>query len=298
MALNQYRHFVLAAESCGVTQPTMSAMLQKLEDELGVKIFDRSNKKIEPTGIGSKIIQQAQVALNETHRIKEVVTDEIGMLSGPLKIGISPTIAPYIIPDFIHHFQEANPHVSLQINEMRNDVLYSEIQFGNLDMGISTTPPDDKNLIEIPLYHERFVIYLSEQYKNAETPSFDLMDTSQMWILREGHCMHNQNFRFCLGSQKSNTVYKAGSIDTLIRIVDRNGGFTIIPEMHLPFLSETQRANIHDIEGSLPTSRTVSILLKPDYIREKMVNAVANAVKLVIPKEMLDERIRKFDIRL
>ena len=298
VALNQYRHFVLAAESCGVTQPTMSAMLQKLEDELGVKIFDRSNKKIEPTTIGLKIIQQAQVALNETNRIKEVITDEIGTLSGPLKIGISPTIAPFIVPDFIYEFQKNYPQVTLQINEMRNEVLYSEIQSGELDMGIATTPPEEKKLLEIPLYHEKFVIYFSSQYPNKENVTLNQMDTSNMWILREGHCMHNQNFQFCLGNKSSNTVYKAGSIGTLIRIVDRNGGFTIIPEMQQSLLTEEQQKNIHPIEGGFPTSRTVSILLKSDYIREKMVNAVANTIKAIVPGEMIDERLKKYEIRL
>ena len=117
VALDKYRHFVLAAEACGVTQPTLSAMIQKLEEELDVKVFNRDRKNITPTPIGEKIIRQAQIALNETQRIKELVADETGSMTGSLRIGVLPTIAPYLVPDFIHHFRKAYPGVSLFIDE-------------------------------------------------------------------------------------------------------------------------------------------------------------------------------------
>ena len=117
VALDKHRHFVLAAEACGLTQPTLSAMIQKLEEELDVKIFNRNRKNISPTIIGEKIIRQAKVTLNESNRIIEVVADETNSMSGSLRIGILPTIAPYIVPDFIYHFKNSFPNVNLSIYE-------------------------------------------------------------------------------------------------------------------------------------------------------------------------------------
>lgn len=133
VALDKYRHFVLAAEACGVTQPTLSAMIQKLEEELDVKIFSRDRKNIAPTAIGEKIIRQAQIALNESQRIKELVSDETGTMKGSLRMGILPTIAPYLVPDFIHHFRSAHPDVDLFIDEKENASLVRELRFGNIE---------------------------------------------------------------------------------------------------------------------------------------------------------------------
>lgn len=140
VALDKYRHFVLAAEACGVTQPTLSAMIQKLEEELDVKIFERSRRSVIPTSIGVKIIRQAQTALNETQRIKEVVADETGAMNGSLHIGIVPTIAPYIVPDFIYHFQHTYPNMKLHLDERDNKGLLQELAYGNLDMIMTTSP--------------------------------------------------------------------------------------------------------------------------------------------------------------
>lgn len=162
VALDKYRHFVLAAEACGVTQPTLSAMIQKLEEELDVKIFSRDRKNISPTRIGEKIIRQAKIALNETQRIKEVVADESTSMNGNVRIGILPTIAPYLIPDFIYHFRKAYPNVSLFIDEKENKSLIQDLRFGNLDIAITTPPEAHANILEIPVYVEKFVAYFSE----------------------------------------------------------------------------------------------------------------------------------------
>ena len=155
VALDKYRHFVLAAEACGVTQPTLSAMLQKLEEELDVKIFNRDRKNISPTRIGEKIIRQAQMALNETQRIKEVVADETDRMNGSLRIGVLPTVAPYLVPDFIYHFRKAYPHVSLFIDEREKEALLQGLKYGNLDMVLSTSPEEaDARILEIPFYTE------------------------------------------------------------------------------------------------------------------------------------------------
>lgn len=299
VALDKYRHFVLAAEACGVTQPTLSAMIQKLEEELDVKIFNRDRKNITPTRIGEKIIRQAQIVLNETQCIKEVVADETDSMNGNLRIGILPTIAPYLVPDFIHHFRKTYPHVSLFIDEKENKSLLQELHYGNLDI-ILTTPPEDLNgLLEIPVYTEKFVAYFSEACNQAKSCTANgTLPPEQMWILKEGHCVPNGGMNFCKNKDIGNHIYEAGSIETLIKIVDRNGGYTIIPELHIASLTEKQKAHVLPLQANPPAQRHVSILIKEDFIRERMVNAVIDTLKSIIPAPMLEKRLSSHSIRL
>lgn len=300
VALDKYCHFVLAAEACGVTQPTLSAMIQKLEEELDVKIFSRDRKNISPTRIGEKIIRQAKIALNETQRIKEVVADESTSMNGNVRIGILPTIAPYLIPDFIYHFRKAYPNVSLFIDEKGNKSLIQDLRFGNLDIAITTPPEAHANILEIPVYVEKFVAYFSEDCcsKVRQMIVNGNLPPEQMWILKEGHCIPNGGINLCEDKEIGNHIYEAGSIDTLIKIVDRNGGYTIIPELHISTLSEKQKGNIQVLNVNPPAQRTVSILIKDDFIRERMVNAVLDTMKAIIPSHMIDERFNRLSIKL
>ena len=265
VALDKYRHFVLAAEACGVTQPTLSAMIQKLEEELDVKVFNRDRKNITPTPIGKKIIRHDS-------------------MTGSLRIGVLPTIAPYLVPDFIHHFRKAYPGVSLFIDERANKALIQELEYGNLDIVLTTPPEDSKNLLEIPVYTERFVAYFSEKCdQTCRAITTDNLPAEQMWILKEGHCVPNGSLNFCKNKEIGNHIYEAGSIETLIRIVDRNGGYTIIPELHIGFLTDSQKKNVLPLQTNPPAQRCVSLLIKDDFIRERAVNAVLDTLKAILP---------------
>ncbi len=298
VAVNKYRHFVTASEKCGVTQPTLSTMIQRLEDELGIKIFDRNKHPVEPTAIGLRIIKQAEQTLVEIKKIKELVISETGTMSGDLHIGIIPTLAPYIVPGFIYNFNRKHKKINLTISEMRTQTLIEEITKGNIDIMIAATPLNNENLLEIPLYYEKFVAYFSEDNPNKDKPlSADNMPPEDIWVLHEGHCLRNQTFNFCNNFRIYNKVYEAGSIDTLIRIVDKNGGYSVIPELHLQFLTESQLKNVRQIENP-PAVREVSLVIEKDFIKEKMINAVADIIKEIVPEEMLDERLKKFSIRL
>lgn len=299
VVLDKYRHFVLAAEACGVTQPTLSAMIQKLEEELDVKIFSRDRKNISPTAIGEKIIRQARIALNETQRIREVVADESSSMNGSLRIGILPTIAPYLVPDFIYHFRNTYPNVNLSIDEKENKSLIQDLRFGNLDIAITTPPEAQANILEIPVYVEKFVAYFSERCSKAQQIIANgNLPPEHMWILKEGHCLPNSGINFCKNKDIGNHIYEAGSIDTLIKIVDKNGGYTIIPELHISTLNEEQKKNIQTLDVNPPAQRNVSILIKDDFIRERMVNAVLDTIKAIIPAHMMDERFNRLSIKL
>ena len=299
VALNRHRHFSNAAEECGVSQPTLSAMIQKLEDELDVKIFDRSKHPIEPTPIGEKIIRQAERTLNEMNRIAEIVTDETSSLNGSLKLGIIPTIAPYIVPRFIGLFTRKNPTVTLTINEMTTANIIKNLEQGNLDMAILATPLEHPSILEIPLYYEHFVAYIGEDNPLLDNDIFPADPPEEgMWVLQEGHCLRNQVANYCHMKNNANHIYEAGSIDTLIKIVDKNGGYTIIPELHISTLNEEQKKNIQTLDVNPPAQRNVSILIKDDFIRERMVNAVLDTIKAIIPAHMMDERFNRLSIKL
>lgn len=299
VALDKYRHFVLAAESCGVTQPTLSALIQKLEEELDVKIFNRDRKQVTPTDIGEKIIRQARTALNEVYRIREVVADETSTTNGNLRIGILPTIAPYLVPDLIHHFRKSFPNVNLYIDEKENESLVKDLELGNIDMAITTLPESSKGLLEIPVYVERFVAYFSEKCSKAQQfISKGEIPAEQIWILKEGHCLPHSGLNLCKNGQFGNHIYQAGSIETLIRIVDKNGGYTIIPELHLRFLNDKQKEKVLPLQVNPPAQRQVSLLVKEDFVRERMMQAVLDVLQQIIPEEMMDSRIKKHAIRL
>lgn len=299
VALDKFRHFVLAAEACGVTQPTLSAMILKLEEELDVKIFNRDRKNISPTNIGEKIIRQAQIALNEAQRIKEIVADETDSMNGNLRIGILPTIAPYVVPDFILHFSKSYPNVNLYIDEKESKTLVQNLKYGNIDMAITTPPEDMTSLLEIPVYIEKFIAYFSDTCNKArDIITSENLPPEHMWILKEGHCVPNGQQSFCKNTDMGNRIYEAGSIETLVRIVDHNGGYTIIPELHINFLSEKQKENIAYLNMEPPAQRNVSIIIKEDFVRERIVNAVINTLKAIIPPQMTEGRISKLPIRL
>jgi LysR family transcriptional regulator, hydrogen peroxide-inducible genes activator len=299
LALEKTRHFVRAAEMCGVTQPTLSAMIQKLEDELDCKIFDRSRQPIEVTEIGREIIRQAQVIIYQSNQLKESIKTEKDTVSGTLNLAIIPTIAPYLLPQFIASFKKRHPSITLKVSEMHTSTIIEKLRVAEIDMAILSTPLDDPKILEVPLYYERFVAYISPNepiYERLELSATD-MPLDKLWVLEEGHCMRNQVFNFCHEKPVQSSTYEAGSIGTLVRIVDVNGGYTVIPELHVDLLTESQRKNLREVVKPEAT-REISVVIRHDFVREGVLNAVAECIKEIIPTHMLDARLKKFAIRL
>ncbi len=299
VAVNRFRNFAKAAESCNVSQPTLSAMLQKLEEELDIRIFERSNKSVMPTTAGEKIIRQAETALLEIDRIGEIVLEGKGQIGGKFALSVGPTIAPYILPKFIKKYRESFPSVELSIQELKVNFMLDALLRGELDAGIAISENAGEGILEIPLYIEKFLVYLAEScWRKLPVFKPDNLEHENMWIMKDAQCLRDSAFSFCKSRQKGNHIYEAGSITTLVHIVDENGGFTIIPEMHLPFLSDKQRENVRPIEGDYLSQRRVSLYIKEDYIRQRMLNTVTDTLKKFIPERMINERVRKYGIKL
>ena len=295
IAINRHRSFAKAAAELDVTQPTLSSLLVKLEDELGVRIFERNNRTVTPTAIGETIIRQAEKTVGEAERITEAVAEQKGDVAGLLAIGIGPTIAPYLMPWFIKKYSDAFPKVKLSVNEMKGESIVEALRLGRIDMGIAMSGHDYPWLNAIPLYTEPFHVYMAgdcRERKKVFNPS-DLLH-EKMWIMKESQCMRESAFIFCKARSIGRHIYEAGSIDTLIRIVDVNGGFTIIPEMHLQFLTESQRENVRPIGGEYVSKRSVSIYTRNDFIRRNLLRSVTDTLVSFIPGNMVSPELKAY----
>lgn len=299
VAVDKYRHFVRAAEACGVTQSTLSSMIQKLESELDIQIFDRDSHPVRPTAQGEGIISQAQVVLFHAAQMKEMVLNERQQESGKLHLGVIPTIAPYIVPKLIKHVHSHYKQVELSLLEARTSVLVEKLERAEIDVALLATPLNNAKLLEIPLYYEKFKMYVSPDETLAALDEIDAvhLPDDHLWVLAEGHCLRNQVLNLCHRKSRYSHVYEAGSIDTLVKIVDENGGYTVIPELHIPLLSDRQKTCIRHFSGHEPV-REVSLVVRNDYIRERMLNLLAESVRSIVPEELVDERLKKFAIKL
>lgn len=291
VAVDAHRHFVTAAEKCFVTQATLSMMIKKLEDELEVKIFDRSKQPVVPTETGKLIIAQAKKALQDTARIKEIVNEERGLVRGELKVGIIPTLAPYIIPMFINSFLKKYPDVKLQISELTTEAITEKLEQYSLDVGIMATPLNNDALIEQPLFYEQFVVYASAQEKLLKKKYLlaQDIDINRLWLLEEGHCLRSQVMNLCELKHREKELhqldFESGSIETLKKIVDLNQGITILPELALNDLHTSQRDRVRQFKSPAPV-REISIVTFRHFVKEKLIDALKQEILDNIPADM------------
>lgn len=299
VAVDRYRHFARAAESCGVSQSTLSSLVQKLEFELDVAIFDRSSHPVKPTPVGEEIVARAKQLLFNAAQVRELVASRKGESVGKIALGISSTVAPYLLPKMLKYLSVNHPDIELYVHEARTAAIISQIERGELDIALMATPLDNPELLEIPVYHERLMAYVSPRepmYAEMELWT-DRLPAASVWVLREGYCPNRGIFPFCNSRATRQAVYEAGSVETLIRIVDENGGYAIIPELHLPLLSESQRANVRVLTGPEPM-REIAMVVHRNFVRERMLNILADAIKTIISPSMIDSRLGKFPIVL
>lgn len=294
IAVDTHRHFVKAAEHCYVTQATLSMMIKKLEDELGVKIFDRSKVPVMPTDIGYSIIEQARITLKEAKKLEEIVNHQKGTLKGHLRIGIIPTLAPYLLPLFLQQYLEQYPQVKLHISEMNTETIIRQLEAQQLDVGILATPLNRQALTEKPLFYEQFVVYLAPGNKLTKKKYMlpgDL-DINQLWLLEEGHCLRNQALNLCELKKKEAELhhldYEAGSIETLRKLVKINEGITIIPELAIADLPEEEKDCIRFFKPPAPV-REISIVTYRHFVKQRLIEALQQIILQQLPPEMLHD---------
>ncbi len=290
VAVYRCRHFARAAEQCGVTQPTLSAMIRKFETELGVKIFERSSQQVVPTEIGRKIVEQAWKVLVRANRIGDIVNEERQSFTGIFRLGILPTIAPYLLPRFFTQLEREHPEADIRVMEMKTADIKRALNKGELDAAILVSLDDMDNYVQTPLFYEQFLAYVSRTdalfvKKNIKTTD---LNNEFLWLLDEGHCFRDQLVKFCglKSATNSKRTYSLGSIETFMRMVESGQGVTFIPELALEQLSASQRELVRPFALPIPT-REVVLLTTPGYVRHSLIRLVADAVRASVPQRML-----------
>ena len=290
LAVNQFRHFAKAAEYCRVTQPTLSAMIQKLEEELDTRIFDRSQQPVCPTPVGIHIIEQAQNILVQANRIKNIIEEEKHSLTGTFKLGILPTVAPYLLPRFFPQLMKKYPDLDIRVVEMKTNDIKKALQTGEIDAGIVASLAGMEELQETPLFYEQFFAYVSREdalFNNEVIRTSDL-NGEQLWLLDEGHCFRDQLVRFCQmkSARASQLAYHLGSMETFMRMVESGKGVTFIPELAVLQLGDAQKELVRSFAIPCPT-RQVVLLTNKNFIRHTLLEVLVKEIKLSVPKEML-----------
>ncbi len=293
VAIDDYRHFGKAAEACGLTQSTLSLMVKKLEEELDVRLFDRDAHPVSPTEIGRKVIDQAKVVLYNVEQVAQLTRSEKESLSGPLRIALISTVSPVLIPGLFKYLGEQYPAISLHTEEMLTETILDRLRKAEVDMGILAGPVREPSLLEIPLYHERFLAYVSPDNPAYAQESIrrETLAGQPLWIIRDGlRLLDTKDLK--KGDFTYERYFEGGRVGILVQVVNDNGGITIIPETHQGFILYSQQHCIRPIVDPVP-SRTISLVIRNDYIHEAKLNAVVDAVKRIVPGALLDNVLRK-----
>jgi LysR family transcriptional regulator, hydrogen peroxide-inducible genes activator len=292
IALDTYRHFATAADKCFVTQPTLSMQVQKLEDELGSKLFDRSKQPVIPTEIGEEVIQQARMIMHEVKLMHQMIKDKQGLFQGELRIGIIPTLAPYLLPLFLQPFLHKYPDIKIRVKEMTTDIIVEKLKTGKIDAGLLVTPLQDNSIKEYPLFYEELIAYVSKKnaaFKKTYVLADDI-DLKELWLLEEGHCFRSQIINLCelkkLSKLQSHFEYEAGSVETLRKMVEMNDGVTILPEMATLDFSVKQLNMVRHFKSPVPV-REVSLVTHRDYVKKKLVDVLKAEIIAAIPSKIM-----------
>lgn len=289
VALDNYRHFVMASEKCFVTQPTLSMQIQKLEEELGVKIFDRTKQPVIPTEMGARIIAQARIALREAGMIHQLIAEQKDTMTGEIRVGIIPTIAPYLLPPLFKNIKEKYPQVSLVVKEIITEDIIHELKNNRLDCGIVVTPLKDASIKEHVLFYEELFIYVSKTnalYNKKYVLPAEI-DPDQLWLLEEGHCFRSQILNLC-ELQKNTSLhfrYETGNIETLKRLVDNSDGITILPELAVMEFTAPQLKLVKRVKEPSP-AREVSLVTHRDHLKTKLIKTLQQEILGIVPKSM------------
>jgi len=295
VAVDTYRHFGKAAESCFITQPTLSMQIKKLEEDMEIIIFDRSKQPLIPTDVGQRIIEQARIVLKQAEELNNIVKDHKNQVSGMLRIGIIPTLAPYLLPIFIGRYKRKYPNIFIKVVEQTTNEIVNLLNKDLIDVGILVTPLKEEKIIEKPVFYEEMMIYMNPESKLHKKKEITLKDIAipEIWLLSDGHCFRDQVVNLCsfLGTVDSQLPFhfEAGSLETLMNIVDREGGITLIPELATLNMSEQKKDNVRSFSNLKPL-REVSLAYSRHFAKHKLINLLWREIKDAIPQELQNEQ--------
>ena len=290
VAVYRTRHFVKAAEACGVTQPTLSAMIQKLEAELDVKLFERSSQQVMPTAIGKVVVEQAWKVLNRARKLKDIVAEEKKSLTGTFRLGILPTIAPYLLPRFFPRLMRENSSLEIRVVEMKTADIRRAIDRGEIDAAVMVDTGDLDDYALTTLFYEQVLAYVSPSDQLSAKKSIKTSDLSNelLWLLDEGHCFRDQLVKYCQlkAAKTSQSAYSLGSIETFMRIVENGQGVTFIPELATMQLTPTQKELVRPFAIPIPTREVVMATSKA-FVRQSLLDMIVGQIRNSVPEKML-----------
>ena len=284
LAVAEHGNFTTASEKCFVTQPTLSMQVQKLEEELGITIFNRSTKPLQVTEVGQKVLNQAKKIIEESTRMNDVISEEKGTIGGTLKVGIIPTVSSTLLPLFLNIFTKKHKNVNLKIEELNTETIIKKLDDNSLDCAIAATPLNNDKILERPLYYEPFVAYVPKHHHLSGNNYLEVDDLSNggLLILKDGHCFRNQVLNLCtLEDLNKQYELKSGSFETLINLSNSGPWMTIIPYLHSNNLSPKNIENLIPFQDPAP-AREVSMIYSKSQLKLPVINALMSNISSVI----------------
>ena len=286
LAVAEHKNFTIAAENCFVTQPTLSMQIQKLEEELDAKIFNRSKKPIQLTPVGEKIVEQAKVIVDESNRIIDIVHQQKGYVGGEFKLGIIPTVMPTLLPMFLKVFTRKYPKVQLIIEELTTEEIIRKLSDGHIDAGLAATPLENEAIKERVLYYEPFVGLIPNDHKLHQNEKIKIEDleVEDILLLEDGHCFKDSILNLCMANKKDTSKHfqlESGSFDTLIKLSKDGLGMTLLPYLNTLDLNEEDKKYLKEFETP-PPAREVSLIYHKSQLKMQLVEALKTTIDSVV----------------
>ncbi|MEM8940410.1 MAG: hydrogen peroxide-inducible genes activator [Bacteroidota bacterium] len=280
VALDVHRHFVKASQSCHVAQPTLTLQVKKLEEEISTVLFDRTSQPLKPTPIGEVFIERAKRIINDVQELKNLINEDKNNIEGEFRMGIIPTLAPNLLPLFINDFISKHPKTKIIIEELQSEKIIEQLCNKDLEIGLLSTPLNEPDIREEPIFHEPFLIYTNEGnelLKKKEIISKQLKPKG-LWLLRKGHCFRNQTLNVCdfdFSEQHRNIIMEGGSIETLKKMVKKVNGYTLIPE--LSFEEKLDMNNVAHFSEPKPV-REIGLVVHKHFTREILIEELKKSI--------------------
>ena len=300
VAVDKFKNFGLAAQNCQVTQPTLSMQIQKLEEQIGLILFDRSEQPIKTTKIGEILVKQAKAVLREAAKFNELVVEDKDETRGEIRIGVIPTLAPYLIPMFLKKFMKSNPSLKVIIEELQTSQILKKLDDAELDLGLLVTPIDHEGLLSTPLFYEPFLAYVSETSPLAKVSKIEQkeLNSNDLWLLTDGHCFREQSLLLCRNRKKASDqnkhlLFESGSLETLKKMVDQEHGFTLLPWLATLDIKNSKR--LKEFVNPAP-SREVSLIHNHFFRKEKIKASLVDAIQDCLPKEIPHNLVKNITV--
>lgn len=293
------KSFGEAARFCCVSQPTLSLQIQKMESAIGVKIFDRSKKPVEPTRLGLKVIERAQRVLDEVSQINSMLQKEKGDIVGEFEWGVLPTLAPYVVPFFLEKFAACYPKVDLIVHELQTDQILEKLRKGYLDAGLVVTPLQQEGIFERKLFCEELFVYVHPDHKLTQKKSIHQKDlnANEVWLLSDKHCFHSQVIEVCQGhteGERKNFIFEPENLETLMQLVDQTSGYALIPELAIQsIISKEKKDCIKPITSPKPLVRQVSLIYSRSVLKLDIIECIEKEILSHIPLSIKGEEDAK-----